>query len=171
MTRDRLIALLASHSGREPASIGPLQTLAGDLDLDSLDRLDLRLAIEDTFSIDITDAELDRPELGTVGGLRAFVEDRLKASLELVELAVATPDWAKSPIVVNARPPAGKCYMLNLKPSFQNDWLIPETEMFALQREERQTFARLAFDAGVRAGRCDPNPAAAWQAFKEEHGL
>lgn len=75
-TRDRLIALIANHAGFDVASVGPLNTLANDLDLDSLDRIELGMAIEQTFHIPITDADLDRPELGTVGGLLAFVEDR-----------------------------------------------------------------------------------------------
>ncbi len=164
-THDRLIALIAHHSAREPASIGPLNTLAGDLDLDSLDRLDLRLAIEDAFGIDMTDEETDRPELGTVGGLLEFVEDRLTAPLELVELAgfVATPDWAKPPIVVNAKPDA-----IDLREPSGMETL------FRLARESDKTaehHLRAAFDAGVRAGRCDPSPQAAWQAFKASVGL
>lgn len=52
-------------------------TLAGDLDLDSLDLVTLAMKIEDEFGIEISDDDVDSPALGTFGGLVAHVEGKL----------------------------------------------------------------------------------------------
>ncbi len=168
-TRDRLTALIASHAGRDAATIGPLQTLVGDLDLDSLGRLDLRLAIEDTFSISMSDDETDDPELGTVGGLLAFVEDRVKVPLTLVETLPAgcvggyLGPLGSHPVYAGGYRPAEDIAIDLMQPTNEGRKIIDDAI--------RATDLRRAFDAGVRAGRCDPNPAAAWQAFRESVGL
>lgn len=49
------------------------------LDLDSLDRIQLAMKIEDEFGIDLTDDEVDKPELAYVAGLAAFVQGKIDA--------------------------------------------------------------------------------------------
>lgn len=145
--RDRLISLIAHHSGVPSATIGSQQTLAGDLDLDSLDRIALGLVIEEEFGFDISDSDLDRPELGTVGGLCAFVEDRASAAPLRIVPAAAPLDL---------REPTGMETLFHL---------AHEADKSA------EKHLRAAFVAGVRAGRCDPDPQAAWVAVKAELGL
>lgn len=45
--------------------------------LDSLDRLEVVIRLEEAFNIDIPDADADRPDLGTPSGIVAYVERRL----------------------------------------------------------------------------------------------
>jgi acyl carrier protein len=76
-------ALLARFSGVPAADIGMDQPLSanahdGGLDLDSLDRIELAIGIGEEFGFDIPDDHVDRPELGTMGGLAAYVEGRLE---------------------------------------------------------------------------------------------
>jgi acyl carrier protein len=160
-TRDRLIGLIATHAGREPDTIGPLNTLVEDLDLDSLDRLDLRIAIEDTFSISMSDAETDDPELGTVGGLLAFVEDRVKLPLTLAN--TITPTSEKQAIdamragwnadnVIDLMSPSGMSAIARL---------AQEGDNYAHRQLRR------AYDAGFVAGQLDGiDREEGWETFK-----
>lgn len=50
--------------------------LANDLDLDSLDRYELTIDLEDEFGIEIPDEDADH--LNTVGEIVALVESRVK---------------------------------------------------------------------------------------------
>lgn len=144
-TANRLVALIAEHADRSPDSIGPMMKLWPDLDLDSLDRIDLGLRIEQEFGIDITDSELQSDELGTVGGLLAMVVDK----------AGDNQVWATE----YSRP----------LPSFRSEPVFRGDSTRG--RHEVSQQLRAAFDAGLLAGRCDPNPEAAWQAFKGSIGL
>lgn len=51
-------------------------SLARDLQLDSLDRIEIGLALEEEFGIEIPDDELDAPEMATFGGLCAYIDKR-----------------------------------------------------------------------------------------------
>jgi len=72
---DRVTALCEQLSGREANGDSRLD---GDLGLDSLDRIQLAMDIEDALGLHIPDEDVDREELGTVGGLIEYVERRLK---------------------------------------------------------------------------------------------
>lgn len=52
---------------------------SGGLDLDSLDLIQLALEIEKEFGIELPDEDVDKPSLGTFGGLVAYVEGKLMA--------------------------------------------------------------------------------------------
>jgi acyl carrier protein len=73
---DRVIAVCEQQSGKEAHRDS---SLVEDLDLDSLDRIELAMVLEDTFLIEITDAEVDNPMLDSVGALIDLVEQKLAA--------------------------------------------------------------------------------------------
>lgn len=75
-TKTKVETVCQHQSGRPVAQDS---RLAEDLDLDSLDRIDLAVQFERTFNIDIPDADVDDPSLGTVAGLTAYIERRLTA--------------------------------------------------------------------------------------------
>lgn len=71
---DRVIAVCENLSGMEAH---PDSRLVEDLDLDSLDRIQLAMELEDHFKIEISDAEVDDQKLGVVSGLIACVEAKI----------------------------------------------------------------------------------------------
>ena len=82
-TSTRLETLCRDHSGVSPdfsihnetALSGPLAD--GGLDLDSLDRVELAMRVEDEFHIEMPDGDVDLPALGTFGGLCSYVQGKL----------------------------------------------------------------------------------------------
>lgn len=76
--RVRLIA--SDLSGIEPERIGDHQPLdhtePDGLDLDSLDRLELIVTVEEEFNIDIPDEDVDRM-VATVAGVAAYLDRRM----------------------------------------------------------------------------------------------
>lgn len=68
---DRVIAVCEQQSGREAYLDSELEA---DLDLDSLDRIELAMQLEEVFDISIPDEAVDNPVLGTVVGLVAYIE-------------------------------------------------------------------------------------------------
>lgn len=73
---DRVIAICEQQSGKEANRDSEL---VKDLDLDSLDRVELAMVLEDTFRIEIRDEEVDNPDLDHVGALIELVERKLAA--------------------------------------------------------------------------------------------
>jgi acyl carrier protein len=71
-----VIAQIAMALGLDVSTVTPGASLVGDLGADSLDSVAMVMAIEDHFSIDLPDEEMQ--ELGTV-----------RQVIEYVELAVA----------------------------------------------------------------------------------
>lgn len=51
--------------------------LEGDLQLDSLDRIEVGQKLEETFQITIPDDDLDAEGMGTFGGLCDYIDRRL----------------------------------------------------------------------------------------------
>lgn len=72
----RFITIIAQASGIDATKIGPLHTL-DSLGLDSLDKVQLAMTLEDEFHIILPDSEVDNPELGTVGGLLSHVQNKV----------------------------------------------------------------------------------------------
>lgn len=70
----RVIALCEQQSGKEAYLDSDL---VRDLELDSLDRIELAMVIEDHFGIEIPDDEVDDVSLGIVAGLVDYVERKL----------------------------------------------------------------------------------------------
>lgn len=58
--------------------------LCADLNLDSLDLIELAMKIEDALGIEIPDDDVDNPTLGTFGGLCAYARGKMDVAQGLV---------------------------------------------------------------------------------------
>jgi len=87
-TLDRVKAVIGDHLGVAtvtisedaifaPVKAGEMTNGTQHLDFDSLDRIELAMKLEEHFGIDIPDADVDQPELGTVSGVVAYISRRL----------------------------------------------------------------------------------------------
>lgn len=75
---DQIEAILRRYGALgESTPIHRESRLEADLALDSLDRIEIGMVLEDTFKIEISDDDLDSPELGTFGGLCDYIDRRL----------------------------------------------------------------------------------------------
>ena len=70
--QERVIAALVEF-GEEPENIKP-DSRFEDLDIDSLDLVELAQVIEDDYGIEVSDADMDKIE--TVADVVAYVTDR-----------------------------------------------------------------------------------------------
>ena len=90
--RARVIAKIAHQCGipveevRDDRALG-FTCFNGEepLDLDSLDRVELAMLLEDEFNIEIPDEHVDKPELGTVAGLVRYVEGKVETKRQFKE--------------------------------------------------------------------------------------
>lgn len=72
----RVVALLGEQLGIEAGQITPNKLLRQDLGADSLDLVELQMAVEDEFGISLTDAQADRLyEAATVADVVAQVRE------------------------------------------------------------------------------------------------
>ena len=71
----RILAGIAAHLKREVSTIHPNLHLRNDLCVDSLDMIELLFKIEETFDLEISNADL--VALNTIGEVIAYVERRL----------------------------------------------------------------------------------------------
>lgn len=69
--------LIADHLGVEKSKVVPRANLEKDLGADDLDQVELVLAMEELFKIEIPDDEADR--LKTIGDMVAFANRNAKA--------------------------------------------------------------------------------------------
>lgn len=76
-TDDRVRAIIAGVLERMPGEIRPELHLVEDLGADSLDRIEIWMAIEDAFGIGVTDDDAER--LRTVADAVRLVEERCGA--------------------------------------------------------------------------------------------
>lgn len=53
----RVQAVLSEHLGRDPREIAPTSRLQADLGADSLDMVEIAMALEDEFGVSISDAQ------------------------------------------------------------------------------------------------------------------
>lgn len=77
MERTEVIAKLKEIVGgtiQLPAEVGDEMRLVEDLGADSLDLLDILMAVEDTFQVKIPDSDL--PRLRTVGSAVAYLQEK-----------------------------------------------------------------------------------------------
>ena len=73
MVSEKIIALLADQFGKEESEIELSMDIAEDLGADSLDVDELLMSIEDEFSMEIPDEEIEN--IKTVGDLVAYIEN------------------------------------------------------------------------------------------------
>jgi acyl carrier protein len=71
----QIIDLVASHLGRDPADIKMRHHFMDDLNCDSLDTVEMVLAVEDEYNIEIPDNEAERME--TVNSLVNYVKSHV----------------------------------------------------------------------------------------------
>ena len=72
---ERLRGLMAEQLGVEPSEMRPDSNILEDLGADSLDVVEMVMAIEDAFDIEIDDA--DAEAMRTVADVEAYVAKRL----------------------------------------------------------------------------------------------
>lgn len=75
---EKVIAALADYFSINIAEIKPESTLAGDLQLDSLDTLEAVMALEDDFEIDILDEDVEHAK--TVADVIAAVKKSMQGA-------------------------------------------------------------------------------------------
>ena len=79
--RDRVRTILAAMSGvsdfDDNETLGDGVTGRGGLGLDSLDRIEVAMELEEIFGIEIPDEHVRRVEMSTPAGIIAYVEARL----------------------------------------------------------------------------------------------
>lgn len=76
-TVDRLRELVASQLGVEPAEVVPEARILEDLGADSLDVVELVMALEEAFDLEVPDEDVER--LQTIGDVAAYLDKRLAA--------------------------------------------------------------------------------------------
>ncbi len=73
---DKLQNIISEQLGVDKSKVTPEASFAGDLGADSLDSVELIMAIEDEFEIEITDEDAEK--LKTVGELQDYVNANTK---------------------------------------------------------------------------------------------
>ena len=73
MVSEKIIALLADQFGKDESEISLTMDIAEDLGADSLDVVELLMSIEDEFSMEIPDEEIEN--IKTVGDLVTYIEN------------------------------------------------------------------------------------------------
>ena len=76
-TMDALTTLLVEHLGVQPGAVTPEARLAEDLQADSLDQIELVMACEEAFGIEIDDAQAEA--VHTVGEMLALLQAAVAA--------------------------------------------------------------------------------------------
>ena len=57
---DRVVSVVKNFNKVDPAKVGPTSVFASDLGLDSLDTVEVVIAMEEEFAVEIPDAEADK---------------------------------------------------------------------------------------------------------------
>ena len=73
---ERVRELICEQLSVAPDEVTPEATFVNDLNADSLDMVELMMALEESFGTDISEDEAER--IQTVGDAVAFIEQRLK---------------------------------------------------------------------------------------------
>lgn len=74
----RVRNVIATHLGADLDRVTEDANLIDDLDADSLDMIELQMAFDAEFDVQITDHEVGH--LGTVGDVVALIESKVKAA-------------------------------------------------------------------------------------------
>ena len=72
---ERVRELICEQLSVSPDEVTPEATFVGDLSADSLDMVELMMALEEQFGIDISEDQAER--IQTVGDAVAFIEQRI----------------------------------------------------------------------------------------------
>ena len=72
---ERVRELICEQLSVSPDEVSPEATFVGDLSADSLDMVELMMALEEQFGIDISEDQAER--IQTVGDAVAFIEQRI----------------------------------------------------------------------------------------------
>lgn len=75
---DKVKALISEQLGVDEAEITPSASFADDLGADSLDQVELVMALEEAFDLEISDADVER--ISTVQDAVEYVEKHAKVS-------------------------------------------------------------------------------------------
>ncbi len=74
-TDERVREIICEQLSVAPDEVTPEATFVGDLSADSLDMVELMMALEEQFGIDISEDQAER--IQTVGDAVAFIEQRI----------------------------------------------------------------------------------------------
>jgi acyl carrier protein len=77
---DRVKAIVAEQLGVEPDEVTPQSKFVEDLGADSLDVVELVMALEDEFSLEIPDEEAEK--ISTVGDAAKYIESHAEVAKE-----------------------------------------------------------------------------------------
>ncbi len=75
MNLEKVIAIVADQLGKEAADITAETSLQDDLGADSLDAVEIIMAMEDEFGIEIADE--DAQNFRTVGEITQYIDEKL----------------------------------------------------------------------------------------------
>ena len=73
-TNQRLRTVVAEQLGLDPSEVVPEARILDDLGADSLDVVELVMALEESFDIEVPDADMEM--LQTIGDVAAYVEKK-----------------------------------------------------------------------------------------------
>ena len=75
---DKIKAIIAEQLGVKPEEVTPKASFVDDLGADSLDTVELIMALEEEFSIEIPDEEAEK--MKTVGDAIRYIEEKTAAA-------------------------------------------------------------------------------------------
>jgi len=70
--KQMVVTIIAQQAYTDPSEVTPEKTLVADLQLDSLDIVELATELEDVFNLPIPDEKIDT--LKTVGDVQSYIE-------------------------------------------------------------------------------------------------
>lgn len=76
-TLESVIAIVKKETGID--DVKPEMSLEKDIGIDSLDKIQIAMALEEQFNIDIPDDELDRLEHDKISGIADYIDRRITA--------------------------------------------------------------------------------------------
>lgn len=77
---EKVKSIIAEQLGVKPEEIKPESSFVDDLGADSLDTVELVMALEEEFGIEIPDEDAEK--MGTVGEAIKYIEDKAKGKTE-----------------------------------------------------------------------------------------
>ena len=77
-TNQTVVAIFADMAHRDPSEITPDSGLIEDLNLDSLEMVELATELEDVFGLPIPDEDVDK--LKTVGDVQTYIAAHVKTA-------------------------------------------------------------------------------------------